>query len=39
MLTTVDEIAEQCGMLGLVILAGQESDPHPAKPHDILTMV
>ena len=39
MLTTVDDVAVQCGMMGLVILAGQESDPDPDKPHDMLTMV
>lgn len=39
MLTTVDEIAEQCGMMGITLLLGREVDPQPDKVHDLLSMV
>ena len=39
MLMTINEVVVQCGMMGLVILARQESHPDPDKPHDMLTMV
>lgn len=39
MLTMVDEVAVQCRILGLVILARQKPDPDPENLHDILMMV